>query len=375
MIWGSTLIMATIDVVIASGAITVLYVSFRHRATILRMQVGRSVDSIATGTCVIAVLYLTDFYVMLIMPLYTTNHAAMAAMRHLHLNWSWVAVLAGLSCIVAGLVPLLAKLFPRIEGIIGSLEVEVAERRRAETRLQEAHDLLESRVEERTAELRETNERLVREIAERGRSEKINTRLGRIVEGSVNEIYVFDGETLRFIQVNRGARENLGYSMEELADLTPLDLKPDYTAETFAELVQPLRDGSADQIAFNTVHRRKDGTSYNVEVRLQLARGESPPVFFTVIQDVTEQKRAEAALRESESSLVNAQRIANLGNWDRNILIDKLYWSDQIYRIFGLKPQEFGATYEAFLEAVHPDDREAVRAAGNRALDGRGPMP
>jgi PAS domain S-box-containing protein len=61
----------------------------------------------------------------------------------------------------------------------------------------------------------------VEDITERKRAERLNTRLGRIVEDSVNEIYVFDSKTLRFVQVNRGARENLGYSMEELRELTP----------------------------------------------------------------------------------------------------------------------------------------------------------
>lgn len=140
----------------------------------------------------------------------------------------------------------------------------------------------------------------VQDITERARAEQVNTRLGRIVEDSANEIYVFDGDTFRFIQVNRGARENLGYSMDELRDLTPLDIKPEYTAEAFAELVRPLRDGSKQQISFNTVHRRKDGTTYDVEVRLQLAHGERPPVYFAVISDITERKRAEAALRQSE---------------------------------------------------------------------------
>ncbi|MCH8037047.1 MAG: PAS domain S-box protein [Proteobacteria bacterium] len=73
------------------------------------------------------------------------------------------------------------------------------------------------------------------------------------------------------------------------------------------------------------------------------------------------------AQRESEGSLLNAQRIANLGNWDWNIVTGDLRWSDQIYRIFGLEPQQFGATYEAFLRSVHPDDRDMVRAAVDRA--------
>jgi PAS domain S-box-containing protein len=77
---------------------------------------------------------------------------------------------------------------------------------------------------------------------------------------------------------------------------------------------------------------------------------------------------AEEKLLKSESRLSEAQRVAHLGNWDWNIQTNQLYWSDEIYRIFGLSPQQFGATYDAFLDSVHPDDREAVKKAVNEAL-------
>ncbi|MBP1927606.1 PAS domain S-box-containing protein [Methanolinea mesophila] len=80
-------------------------------------------------------------------------------------------------------------------------------------------------------------------------------------------------------------------------------------------------------------------------------------------QNYDEIVRGERALRESTILFSKAESIAHLGSWDLDVRTNRLTWSDEVYRIFGLEPGVFGATYEAFLDAVHPDDRDAVDAA------------
>ena len=78
-------------------------------------------------------------------------------------------------------------------------------------------------------------------------------------------------------------------------------------------------------------------------------------------------------LQQTKENLNKAQEIAHLGSWDWNILTGGLEWSDEVYRIFGIAPQEFGASYEAFLRYVHPDDRGLLEAAVGAAVAGERP--
>ena len=77
------------------------------------------------------------------------------------------------------------------------------------------------------------------------------------------------------------------------------------------------------------------------------------------------------AERQAQRRLSEAQRIARLGSWEWDIRDDRLHWSEEIYRIFGLDPNGFGASYEAFLRAVHPEDRERVERSVKDAMEGR----
>lgn len=108
---------------------------------------------------------------------------------------------------------------------------------------------------------------------------------------------------------------------------------------------------------------KKDGTEFSsiASVIRSVLNGE--PIFTVILQDVTERRAAENALREKTTSLSEAQRIANMGNWDWDIINDNAYWSDEVYRIFGLEPQQSKIIFATFINAVHPDDLARVSAA------------
>jgi two-component system CheB/CheR fusion protein len=87
-----------------------------------------------------------------------------------------------------------------------------------------------------------------------------------------------------------------------------------------------------------------------------------------IAHDITQRKRMEDALRKSEERLKRAQEISHLGSWELDLVTNVLTWSDEAYRIFGLRPEGGEVTYQAFLEVVHPDDRTAVDAAYSGSL-------
>lgn len=164
-------------------------------------------------------------------------------------------------------------------------------------------------------------------IVQRQRSQIKAARFSRVLEHSFNEIYLFEGQTLKFIDVNLGARLNLGYTLEELQQMSCPEIKSEFTLDTFPALVAPLYSGTVKQIQFEATHTRKDGTTYPVEVRLELT-DDNPQLFVAFALDITERKHAENIIRESEAlyravsqsvneAIVIADSWGNVVKWNR----------------------------------------------------------
>jgi len=206
--------------------------------------------------------------------------------------------------------------------------------------------------------------------------------------------------------VNQAFEDLIGYTGEELDKVhRSKTLTPEEFQEKEQEKLEELHNTGLP-VRYEKEYIRKDGSRVPVERLVHLIRNEdgTPQYYYSFVTDISKRKKAQNQNREllekeqqlvaelkasnralqqqkeyllelnqklqkSEDMLNRSQRMAKLGSWELDLSNDHLFWSDEVYRIFGLQPQEFAATYETFLERVHPDDRKAVDEAYTTSLD------
>jgi PAS domain S-box-containing protein len=151
---------------------------------------------------------------------------------------------------------------------------------------------------------------LVIDITERKNKERELSHWARIFDESLNEIYVFDANSLYFVSVNKEAQRNMGYSLDEFKALRPLDIKPYMDSKQFQLLIEPLLTDTRDKVKFETDHQRKDGSIYPVEVHLQLSTFGKRDVIVAIILDITERRnyteKLEKKVQERTKQLTEA---------------------------------------------------------------------
>ncbi|MBI5587349.1 MAG: EAL domain-containing protein [Deltaproteobacteria bacterium] len=200
-------------------------------------------------------------------------------------------------------------------------------------------------------------------------------RYSTMLQTANDAIVTIDGNEI-ITWFNSTAEKLFGYGSSEVLGKNVAILMPERYRERHHEALAKVKKTRASSIGGKTREYealRKDGSEFPISLTMSPAEIDGKLTFLAIIRDITERKKAEEALKASERVLNMAQHIARLGSWEWDIEKNTLVWSDEIYGIFGLKKDAFGATYEAFLNSVHPEDRQPVTDAVNAALHEKKP--
>jgi PAS domain S-box-containing protein len=194
----------------------------------------------------------------------------------------------------------------------------------------------------------------------------------RIVENAREGIcIVAEGERIGF--VNQSLADMLGYTVDEMLGHSIFEFIFEEDLEIAKERMEQRKAGDTAPRDFR--FRRKDGSEVWASVTTNILYEEDGGFLglLGMLTDITERRRAEETIRESEERLRLAIDAGQVGTWDWDILNNHVTWSDRTYQFHGVEPGQFGGRVEDFAEMVHPEDRERVRAAIYFAIEDRQP--
>jgi PAS domain S-box-containing protein len=208
---------------------------------------------------------------------------------------------------------------------------------------------------------------LLSDITERKRAEEkfreSEEKFRSIVETSSDQIFMIDKD-YKLLSINQAAADLSRKSPQEMIGRSIFEVFPENIAAGFSKNIKNVFDTSKgilieEKMAF------QDREFYS-STNLNPIKDDTGNVLAVtgVVRDITERKQLEQELQQSRNSLLEAQQIARVGSWDWDILTNIISYSDEFNRIFGQHIRNF----EAFLDSIHPDDRESVDKSVNEAL-------
>ena len=159
---------------------------------------------------------------------------------------------------------------------------------------------------------------------------------------------------------------------EQLLQISPFSMSPEIqpdgknSSAKAQELFEEVKTSGVSR--FEWMHLKNDGSELFVEVTLTRVKIENEELLYVQWTNLGDKRDLLKHLQESKENLKEAQKLSNIGHWELDLVNNSLYWSDEVYRIFGLAPQEFDATYESFLNHIHPDDHDLVNNAYANSL-------
>ncbi|MDO9495350.1 MAG: PAS domain-containing protein, partial [Nocardioides sp.] len=193
-----------------------------------------------------------------------------------------------------------------------------------------------------------------------------------LADNSPDGLWVIDA-TGATVYANPRVAEILGRTPDEMAHLTLADASDETGRAMLPGHLADLAAGHPGRENVETMWLRGDGTPVWTLVSWRPLTGSdgAPLGWLHRLSEHTERKRLLDKVLDREQQLAAAQSLAHLGSWEWDAGADTIWWSDELYRIYGLDPAQFDATYDGFVDHLHPDDRPIVEAVVAEALAGK----
>lgn len=192
--------------------------------------------------------------------------------------------------------------------------------------------------------------------------------LHALIDGSNDMIFILRIDNGNIEYVNETAKKLLGYSLEEMRSMGIEGFRrPLKENEPFSQHLLELK--SKKRLTDYAILRRKDGSEFPIEANVRLVHHNNVDYNIAIVRNITENENFTQKIAMMTQHLNQAQKIAKLGSWYLNLVTGDLEWSDEIYELFELDPKAHEPTYEGFLNAIHPEDRELVNTAYLHSLE------
>lgn len=216
----------------------------------------------------------------------------------------------------------------------------------------------------------------LRDITERKHAEDALNQFKNTLDQTLDSVFMFCPNTLKFTYANEGAIKHLGYDKERLLSMTPVDVKPEFNVLGFKELISPMMKGEHKVLSFETIHESIEGKKIPVEIFLQYIHIENnDPRFLAIVRDVTERHEAQAKLKEQkERALVTLASIGD-GVITTNVIGEVEFMNQAAEDLCGMKLAE--AKQKSLIEVCNLIDEKTQAEIENpviKALLKNGPV-